>query len=360
MRIALVNPYHPSVILGGQERIVSDLKEYLQKKRGAEVELFSLSPDETAQAAKFGKVAALFLLSRKKWDFSGYDVIHAHGWASEDILQRKIKTPSLFTMHGTIAQYMENLLVPMHVRIYQELTQKRYEQNACDRGRHITSLANKQTEEMGRHYGCARKKIATVWDGIDTELFSPKNKEKSRERLGLQGNGKIVLACGRMSIRHKGFDILQKLAGKLGNDTKMIVNGTVPENLRKMLLPNMAVRTTSLLDMPYLYSAADLFVHPSRYEGFGLVTAEAMACGTPAVAFDTGAAAELIGNGEGGAVVKDVRDEGGFVNESLRLLGDGDARKKAGEKAAVRASKFTLARMGEEYFKCYEKAISTG
>ncbi len=356
MRIALLTPYHPSAVLGGQERIVSDLASALSKKR-AQVEILSLSEEESHKYSRLGHIPALLLLFRKKWDLDGFDVINAHGWASELVIGKKTRKPALVTMHGTIAQYMENVKLSAFKKIYSGLTQKRFEQNACDGVRHLAAVSDRQISEMERHYGCDRKKVSTLYNGIDTALFSPKQKEESKSRLGLEKYGKIALACGRMSMDHKGFDILLKLADRLGKDTALVVNGTVPENLRGMMKPNMIATKTSLPDMPYLYSAADVLVNPSRYEGFGLVTCEAMACGTPAVAFDTGAASELIGQDEGGSLIGEIGNANGFIGAALGLLSDPELAVKKGKAATARASKFTLDAMVGSYLERFESIV---
>ena len=359
MRVALVTPYHPSAILGGQERVVSDLAKGLAKN-GHSAEIVSLTAEESVRWSRFGHLPALHLLSSKLGNLDSFDLIHANGWVSQAFLGKKGLPPLLVTMHGTIAQYLQNVRLSPFMRAYSELTQMRYEQDACDRAAHLSALSERQVAEMREHYGCAKNKVRKVSCGIDTALFSPKRKGLARRRLGLPEGKKIVLACARWDIAHKGFDILLKLAEKLGDDGLVIANGKVPPGLDRMLKPNMRARTTALSDMPYLYSAADVFVHPSRYEGFGLVTAEAMACGTPAVAFDTGAAAELIGKDEAGMLVRDIADEGEFIEKSIGLLGDGEKARGMGEKTRGRVSKFSVEKMVGNYFDYYREIIRKG
>jgi glycosyltransferase involved in cell wall biosynthesis len=285
--------------------------------------------------------------------------VHANGWASETVFRKAPMEKTLVTLYGTIAQYLENVPVSLWMRTYNTLTQLQYEKRACRDARFLASLCGKQSEEMVAHYGCQAEKLRTINCGIDTVHFVPKDKTKSRERLGIKAEGKIVLACGRMSVAHKGFDILLGLAAKLGKGDLLIVNGTVPEKLRAAMPINMVARRTDWDEMPYLYSSADVFVHPSRYEGFGLVTAEAMACGTPAVAFDTGAAADLIGrNNEGGILIGSVWDSEKFMEAALALVNDESSSNKKGTYAHLRASKFTKEKMVDGYLKYYGEILS--
>lgn len=356
MRIALVSPYHPSAVLGGQERIVANLAAGMAKM-GHEAEIFSLSREESLRYSRFGHIPVLRLLHGKKWDFSDFEIVNTHGWASELVIGGRCRTPCVATMHGTIAQYMENVKLSPFRKLYSTLTQRRYEQRACDLAANLAALSERQSLEMQQHYGCKMERIRAIGNGIDTRLFIPKQREKSRERLGLPQEKKIVLACARWSVAHKGFDILLKLAERMGKGTALVVNGKTPPGLLRMMKPNMISRTTKLSDMPYLYSAADVFVNPSRYEGFGLVTAEAMACGTPAVAFSTGAAPELIGKNKCGALIRDVRDEDGFVRAALALASEEDLAQEKGRAAAKKGASCTVERMTGKYLSYFREAI---
>ncbi|MFA5930200.1 MAG: glycosyltransferase family 4 protein [Candidatus Micrarchaeia archaeon] len=358
MKVALVTPYDPATTLGGQERMLLELSSGLSKK-GVDAHLFSLSAQESKKYAKFGKLVAPFLLKSKKWDFSGFDIVQANGWASEAVLGQAPLEKTLVTLYGTIAQYMQNVGISPLMRAYNTLTQLRFERRACREAPHLASLCRKQSEEMHLHYGCPPSSVRAINCGIDTGHFTPKGREASRQRLGLTGFGKIALACGRMSMAHKGFDTLLLLAGRMKENDLLLVNGSVPESLQRLMPKNMLARRTDWKDMPYLYSAADVLVHPSRYEGFGLVAAEAMACATPAVAFDTGAAAELIGENRGGVLVRDIRDSGGFVDSALTLLSDEALSRKLGKAAQARASKFTVDVMVNGYLDYY-KSIMQG
>ncbi|HIH30727.1 TPA: glycosyltransferase family 4 protein, partial [Candidatus Micrarchaeota archaeon] len=266
--------------------------------------------------------------------------------------------PVLATVYGTIAQYMQNVRLPLWRKAYLSFTQLRFEKNACARADAVASLCKKQTEEMVLHYGFSQAKPINC--GINTKLFFPRAKEKSKAHLGLEGHEKIVLACGRMSVAHKGFDTLLGLAGLLPKGCTLVVNGRVPKKLASMMPSNMLATTTKIENLPFLYSAADLLVHPSRYEGFGLVTAEAMACGTPAVAFDTGAASELIGKNEGGRLISDMHDQSGFIRAALALVKDEGLSRKLGRMAQQRASRFSTEAMAQHYYDYYQQIVSGG
>ncbi len=359
MRIALVTPYDPFSTFGGQERLIADIYRQLLRRKNTQVEMFSLSAKESAFWARFAHIPVSKMLARKIGSFSSFDIVHANSWATEAVFSKKPKAPVLATLYGTIAQYMQNVPLSPWKRAYLSFTQLEYEKNACRKTKWLASLCRKQEEEMRLHYGCAQGSVRPIDCGIDTSLFYPREKQKAKEKLGLGKYEKIVLACARWDMP-KGFDILLKLAAKLDSDTVLIANGRMPPQLRRLMPPNMIATKMEPEELPFLYSAADVFVHPSRYEGFGLVTAEAMACGVPAVAFDTGAARDLIGNDEQGVLVKQVGDADGFIAAATSLLSDSSKAGEMGKRAAKHASGYTIGKTVDEYLKYYWEIASHG
>ncbi|MCC7261238.1 MAG: glycosyltransferase family 4 protein [Candidatus Latescibacteria bacterium] len=113
----------------------------------------------------------------------------------------------------------------------------------------------------------------------------------------------------------------QGLAQELGIDSRVRFTGMVAEE-----------------DMPALYSGAELFVFPSRYEGFGLPPLEAMACGTAVVAANRTSLPEVVGHA---GVLVDPDDPGGLAAVIGRILGDEEERVRLEGAGLERAARFT-------------------
>jgi glycosyltransferase involved in cell wall biosynthesis len=106
-------------------------------------------------------------------------------------------------------------------------------------------------------------------------------------------------------------------------------------------------------DLPALYAAADLFVYPSLYEGFGLPTLEAMACGTPVLTANTTSLPEVVGDA---AVTVDPSDEAAIASALEELLRSPERRAALRERGLARAALFSWHETARRTLAVYEDA----
>lgn len=151
----------------------------------------------------------------------------------------------------------------------------------------------------------ANAKIIThIYNWVDLDIFkpqSPKINDDTRKKLNI-GNSPMILGVASVWGRAKGLNDFNKLA-QLLTDFTIVLVGRMPLNVN--LAPNIIAvgSTESVHQLVRLYSASDVFVHLSLEETFGKVTAEALACGTPAIVYDSTASPELVSS-DTGAVLK--------------------------------------------------------
>jgi glycosyltransferase involved in cell wall biosynthesis len=107
-------------------------------------------------------------------------------------------------------------------------------------------------------------------------------------------------------------------------------------------------------DLPALYSAAEVFVYPSLYEGFGLPPLEAMACGSPVVVSNTSSLPEVVG--EAGLMVG-PREARELASVLARLLDDPPLRQRLSRAGLERAARFSWERAACETQAVYEEAL---
>jgi glycosyltransferase involved in cell wall biosynthesis len=108
-------------------------------------------------------------------------------------------------------------------------------------------------------------------------------------------------------------------------------------------------------DLPLLYSGAEVFVFPSRYEGFGLPPLEAMKCGTPVIVSDRSSLPEIIG---GQGLTVDPDDIQGLCDLILKVIGDLEFRDELQEYYLKRAEQFTWENCIEKTIQSYERTLS--
>lgn len=140
--------------------------------------------------------------------------------------------------------------------------------------------------------------VKTIYNNIDTGVFSPEPKNLARGKLGLNVKDKIIL-IGANSIKdfYKGFDLFLKALNSISSEKFHLVtfgkaDVSLP-NTKKLKVTNLGF-IDSEDKLRFIYSAADVFVAPSRMDAFGKTLAESMACGTPVVCFDHSGPAEIV------------------------------------------------------------------
>ena len=164
---------------------------------------------------------------------------------------------------------------------------------------------------------------------MDLDHFQPMDRQAARSSLGLDQEKKLILYVGR-SDPLKGIDCLIEAVSLLPDRQDLCVmivgeNDYAGSDFKTMLdtlgMRNY-VRFAGRIEhslLPLYYNAADILAIPSRYESFGLVALEALACGTPVVTTPVGAMESIICPGESGMVVSDfsVRTLSEGLNESM-------------------------------------------
>ena len=137
--------------------------------------------------------------------------------------------------------------------------------------------------------------IKRIYNGIDTKRFHPV-KSTIKEQFDL--NDKYVFLCISDGWdNRKGIETVMQLSKMIDHNSAIIMIGL--EEAQIADLPSNIIGIQRIWNQNKLiefYSAADVFFNPSKEETFGLVTAEAMACGTPAIVVDSTACPEIVGD----------------------------------------------------------------
>ncbi len=201
------------------------------------------------------------------------------------------------------------------------------------------------------------QKISVIYNGIDTERFTPK--EKSRDSF-------VILSTSRL-IQRKGLEYL--IAGfaefqKGVTNTKLILVGTgnLEAQLRKEagqlgLSPKVEFKgTISHEELPKVYQDADVFVLPSFNEGMSNAVLEAMASGLPIITTDTGGTKELVDERNGIIVRKGSSED--IFHAMERIHSKKDLCHQMGVASRKKAEVMPWGKMVNKYNELYKKAIS--
>lgn len=206
--------------------------------------------------------------------------------------------------------------------------------------------------------------ISTIPYGLDTEMFQPRRRAIAREAFGIPQNLNIVMFAAQTLRNHrKGMDLLvealseQKISREIGlisvgrSDASAAVTGGYYCALGELKSERL---------MSLAYSAADLFVLPTREDNLPNVVLEAMACGTPVVAFDVGGLPDMIRPDMTGLLVP-LEDVGGLRSAIATILEDDERRARiSGECRRVAVERYRLEIQAERYVRLYRELMQRG
>ncbi len=148
----------------------------------------------------------------------------------------------------------------------------------------------------------------------------------------------------------KGLDVFLELRSKLSSAYRIVLVG-IDDNTEKAI-PNDIIcipRTNNQYELAQIYTAADVFVNPTREEVLGMVNVESLACGTPVITFNTGGCPEVVSGSCGFVTNENTTDN------IKHILDSGSWMKIDRQDCIERAREFCMNDKYKEYVKLYEK-----
>lgn len=205
-------------------------------------------------------------------------------------------------------------------------------------------------------------KLTTIPYGLD-ELPGARS-TPSPEEAGIPPDAPLAVAVGRLIEQKDHATLLHAFAltRERHPAARLAILGSGPLGAETRALADLlgladAVALPGRTEIRDWLTRADVFVHTSRWEGFGIVLLEAMLAGLPIVATRVSAVPEVVVHGETGALVA-AGDAEGVARELSALLADSDLRARLGAAGRERArSEFSVARMAERTIDVYQEAI---
>jgi glycosyltransferase involved in cell wall biosynthesis len=340
MRIAQVAPLYESVppkFYGGTERVVSYLTEELARQ-GHDVTLFASGDSET----KARLVAAcqrslrldkhcidqvahhIVMLERVFQQAAEFDIIHFHVDYLHFPLSRRQPIAHVTTLHG-------RLDIPDLIPVYQEFQDMP-----------VISISNEQRKPLPW-----ANWQATVYHGLPADLY--RFRAEPGSYLAFMGRISPEKRVDRAIEIAKRIQIPLKIAAKVDPVDKDYFE-TVVAPLLDDLLIEFVGEIGDAQKNEFLGNAYALLLPIDWPEPFGLVMIEAMACGTPVIAYRGGAVPEIMEECHTGFIVEELEDAVEAVRRVPEL-----SRKRCRE---VFEQRFTATRMANDYVRVYERLIN--
>lgn len=208
----------------------------------------------------------------------------------------------------------------------------------------VVGVSDWVTEEARRSLLSSASIIERIHNWVDIDTFSPRDAAGLRRSLGIDG-GFLILGVATEWRDSKGLADMVRVAGQLVAEHRASGSAAHDSRIPQVVLvggwtPNHRIPSTirgvghvsDTKELAQYYSSADVLLQLSREETFGMVTAEALSCGTPAIVYGCTANSELIGDRCGYIA------EPGSVAEVVRCVHDVQQLTKAHYAAACRAS----------------------
>jgi len=232
----------------------------------------------------------------------------------------------------------------------------------CDQ---IVCNSNENAEAVRQFVGPSGPGVVTIYNPVDAASIWERA-EAARTSAPLRGRGVLVTAHGRIDIQQKGWDTLlhayRRVLQEVPEARLRIVGGghdlqRAEALARTELGPDVVQWPGHQPDPIGAIATGDVYVLPSRWEGFPNALLEAMAAGLPVVATRCPSGpAELLEDGRCGILVP-VDDEVGLADALCKLLRNGDERGRLATLAQARARQFDIAGVVKQYSAIFDVVL---
>ena len=289
-----------------------------------------------------------FFWMRIKKKIPDYDLYHI---VSQNLSFLLTDKPFIITVHDLAPLFIPTSIIEKWGRMYLY--------SGIKKAKRILSDSHSTKNDLIKTFKIPPEKIKVVHLGVNFDIFKPQDKNACRAKLGLPLNKKIILNVAIEKWRKNVPNLVKAFA---------LVNQKTPETILvrigyktpevAQLISELKIQDKVLYfsnlpkeeDLAVFYNAADVFVFPSYYEGFGLPPLEAMACGTPTIVANRTSLPEIVEDKELQFNPDNPRE---IAEKILKLLSDEKLCRESSRKALEQAQKFSWKQTVEETFQVY-------
>lgn len=323
------------------------VQHYSERLKLVETKIRPISPQE--QWGLFGLVRQ-----------HGFELWHAPYYIRPYLLP----CPSVLTAYDVIGAKIPGALPSRKARLAFEATTRL----AFFSSPQIIAISEAARRDVIEIYKVKPAKITAVPLAVDEQFrpFSEEEKAQARTRLGLPPAYLLYVGINKP---HKNLarllEAYKVFREKTGETIPLILAGredsryapALHQKAGELGLGPEAVRfwgEVSEQDLPALYACADLFIFPSRYEGFGLPVLEAMASGTPVICADNSSLPEVAGDA---AILFRAEDVSTLATRLQEVMQNPDLKAELGQKGLTRARQFTWEATARQTLEVYCQAL---
>lgn len=279
-------------------------------------------------------------------------------------------TPLLSPCPSVVTVYdLSFLLYPDRFKRAKRFYLSLFTRLSARKARRIIAISESTKRDVVHLLGVPPDKVEVVYCGLD-DAFRPLAEDQVaafRSERGL--SERFILFVGTIEPRKNVTRLIEAFANLLTcqlADLKLVIGGAkgwfyedVFARAEELGLEGQVMFPGYIpaSELPLWYNAAELFVYPSLYEGFGLPPLEAMACGTPVVTANTSSLPEVVG--EAGLTVAPL-DVEGLAEAMRRVLNDATLRREMRERGLQRAQSFSWTKTARETVQVYRRAMECG
>jgi len=288
-----------------------------------------------------------------------YDAVHSHYWLSGQVgalARDRWGVPLVHTMH-TMAKVKNDALAAGDTA--EPLARVLGEEQVVEAADMLIANTDLEAKQLINLYDAEPGRVEVVHPGVDLDLFVPRPRAEVRAELGLPVDAVVLLFAGRIQPLKAPDVLLRAVAVLLERDPDLrrrlvvpVVGGPSGTGLeRPSSLAALAaelgiadvvrfVPPVAQADLARWYAAATVVAVPSYNESFGLVAAEAQACGTPVAAAAVGGLTTVVRDGRSGLLL-DTHDPADWAHALGRIVADPELRDTLSAGALAQAQEFS-------------------